>query len=53
MNNWGVRHVEVQILEFGSFHESRKILAARATHPHCLAMLATMTVDDWWKVYNR
>ncbi len=53
MNNWGVRWVEVEILEFGSFNESRKILAARAKHPHCLAMLATMTVDNWWKAYNR
>lgn len=53
MNNWGVRWVEIEVLEFGSFHESRKILASRAKHPHCLAMLASMTVDDWWKVYNR
>ena len=49
MNNWGTRFVEVEILEFGSFHESRKILAARATHRYCLAMLASMTADDWYK----
>ncbi|MCB1229745.1 MAG: 3D domain-containing protein [Verrucomicrobiae bacterium] len=53
MNNWGVRWVEIEVLELGSFQESRKILASRAKHPHCLAMLASMTVDDWWKVYDR
>ncbi len=49
MNNWGTRFVEVEILEFGSFHESRKILAARAKNRYCLAMLASMTADDWYK----
>lgn len=53
MNNWGVRYAEIEVLEFGSFNESRKILASRAKHPHCLAMLASMTTDSWWKVYNR
>lgn len=48
MDNWGVRFVEIEILEFGSFHESRKILAARATNRYCLAMLASMTADDWY-----
>ncbi len=52
MKNWGARLVEIQILEMGSFHESRKILAARANHPYCLAMLATMTADDWHKNYR-
>lgn len=52
MNNWGVRWVEIEILEFGSFHESRKILAARATHSICLTMLASMTTDDWWKNFG-
>ncbi|NNE91065.1 MAG: 3D domain-containing protein [Verrucomicrobiales bacterium] len=52
MNNWGVRFVEIEVLEFGSFHESRKILAARGTFPHCLEMLASMTTDDWWKSYK-
>ena len=52
MNNWGVRWVKIEVLEFGSFHESRKILAARATYPHCLTMLASMTTDDWWKEYG-
>ena len=52
MKNWGARLVEIQILEMGSFHESRKILAARANHPYCLAMLATMTADGWHKNYR-
>jgi 3D (Asp-Asp-Asp) domain-containing protein len=53
MNHWGTRHVEVQVVAFGSFHESRKILASRANHPYCLAMLATMTADDWFVNYGR
>lgn len=52
MDHWGVRFVEIEVLEFGSFHESRKILATRATHPHCLAMLASMTTDDWYKSHR-
>ena len=49
MNGWGLRFVDLEILAFGSFHESRKILAARAKNPYCLAMLASMTSDDWYK----
>ena len=52
MNNWGVRFVEIEVLEFGSFHKSRKILATRATHPHCLEMLASMTTDDWYESHR-
>ena len=50
--NWGVRWVTIDVIEFGSFHESRKILAARANFPHCREMLATMTSDNWWKTYR-
>ena len=53
MNNWGVRTVQIEVLEFGSFHESRKILAERAKNSYCLAMLATMTQDDWYKNFQR
>lgn len=53
MNNWGVRWVNIEIVELGSFHASRKILAERAKNAYCREMLATMTTDDWWKVYNR
>lgn len=52
MNHWGVRWVGIEVIEFGSFHESRKILAARANFPHCLEMLASMTNDDWWKSHR-
>lgn len=52
MNNWGTRFVEIEILQMGSFHESRKILAGRANHRYCLAMLASMTADDWYKSYR-
>ncbi|MDF1740914.1 MAG: 3D domain-containing protein [Verrucomicrobiales bacterium] len=53
MNNWGVRHVEVEVIEFGSFHESRKILAGRGTYPHCLAMLRRMTQDNWYEKFQK
>ena len=52
MDGWGTRFVEIEILKMGSFHESRKILAARANHRYCLAMLASMTTDDWYKNYR-
>ena len=29
MNEWGVRHVPIQILEWGCFHKSHKILHGR------------------------
>lgn len=52
MKNWGLRFVDLEILSFGSFHESRKILAARAKVPYCLAMLASMTTDDWYLTHR-
>lgn len=51
MRSWGLRFVDIEILSFGSFHESRKILAARAKNRYCLAMLASMTTDDWYKTH--
>ena len=53
MKNWGVREVEVEVIEFGSFHESRKILAGRGTYPHCLAMLKRMTQDNWYEKFQK
>lgn len=53
MKRWGARWVEIEVLELGSFHGSRRILAARANHPHCLAMLAAMTDDEWWTRFDR
>jgi len=52
MNGWGLRFVDIEILSFGSFHESRKILAARAKNRYCLAMLASMTTDDWYETHR-
>ena len=49
MENWGVRFVEIEIVEWGSFHESRRILAGRANVPYCLSMLASITEDYWYK----
>lgn len=52
MKNWGLRFVDIEILSFGSFHESRKILAARAKNRYCLAMLASMTTDGWYETHR-
>lgn len=52
MNHWGVRNVDIDVVEFGNFHESRKILAGRGNYPHCLEMLSSMTRDDWWKDFR-
>lgn len=35
MNNWGVRHVDIEILKFGCFKKSKKILASRRHVDHC------------------
>lgn len=47
MNNWGSRTVQIDVVEFGSFRESFKILAGRGNHPHCLAMLSDLMKVDW------
>jgi len=52
MKRWGARQVWIEVVRFGSFHESRKILAARANHAHCRAMLARMTQDDWFQAFS-
>ncbi|MEM1293887.1 MAG: 3D domain-containing protein [Verrucomicrobiota bacterium] len=38
MNRWGVRHVNIRILEMGCYDDSRKILSGRLSHAHCLQM---------------
>lgn len=38
MNWWGVRHVQIEVLRWGSYDLSYKILADRARHPHCRKM---------------
>lgn len=38
MNRWGVQHVQIEILEFGSYERSLKILSGRLKYKHCKAM---------------
>jgi len=38
MNRWGVRHVEIEILEWGCFEESHSILEPRCDHWHVKRM---------------
>ena len=46
MNEWGVRHVEIEILEFGSFEKSAKLLAGRTKWSHCKAMFEAIRNRD-------
>ncbi len=39
MKRWGVRHVDIDILEWGSSEKSLQILAKRAHHPHVRKMV--------------
>lgn len=38
MNEWGSRHVDIKIIEWGSFEESNSWLGKRLKYPHCRAM---------------
>ncbi|MEO0413518.1 MAG: 3D domain-containing protein [Verrucomicrobiota bacterium] len=38
MNDWGVRHVEIKILEWGSYEKSADILKHRTKYKHCRQM---------------
>lgn len=38
MNQWGVRHVEIEIVKWGSFERSASILSQRTSHAHCKKM---------------
>ncbi len=42
MRNWGVRNVEIEILEWGSEAMSLKLLAPRARHRHVGVMVAEL-----------
>lgn len=42
MNNWGVRHVEIEVLEWGSKSMSLKLLAGRTRHDHVRTMVASL-----------
>ncbi len=45
MNQWGVRHVDIKILEYGDFEKSREILEGRTKYSHVRQMLAGMKKD--------
>ena len=38
MNEWGVRHVDIQILKWGSWEKSAAILSKRCKYAHCRCM---------------
>ncbi len=42
MNQWGMRHVEIEILEWGSARRSLEVLADRRRHPQVRKMVASL-----------
>lgn len=42
MNAWGRRHVELTVVQWGSYARSAEILAKRIHHPHCAQMYAAI-----------
>ncbi|TAF26780.1 MAG: hypothetical protein EAZ65_02880 [Verrucomicrobia bacterium] len=42
MNTWGKRHVELTVVQWGSYTRSAEILAKRMHHPHCARMHAAI-----------
>jgi 3D (Asp-Asp-Asp) domain-containing protein len=42
MNAWGVRHVDIEIIEWGSHSMSLKLLEGRQRHKHVRAMVAAL-----------
>ena len=45
MNQWGVRNVDIKILEYGDFEKSREILEQRTKYSHVRKMLAGIKKD--------
>ena len=43
MRQWGMRHVEIEILEWGSPRRSLEVLGDRRRHPQVRAMVASLT----------
>ena len=43
MRQWGMRHVEIEILEWGSARRSLEVLGDRRRHPQVRAMVASLT----------
>ncbi|MDF1753415.1 MAG: 3D domain-containing protein [Verrucomicrobiales bacterium] len=42
MRAWGVRHVDIQIVKWGSFEKSAQILSKRTGHAHCRSMYSSL-----------
>src|SRR6202023_2076156 len=42
MKRWGVRHVDIDILQWGSDEQSLKVLTPRAKHPQVRQMIASL-----------
>ncbi len=49
MDKWGVRHVEIEILKWGSFSKSREILQARLKYDHCRQMYVALVGRSAWE----
>lgn len=47
MNHWGVRNVQIEIIELGSFQTARQILESRLHHAHCKAMYRAIRPKIW------
>lgn len=46
MNKWGAKHFEIEVLEWGSFKDSKDILSDRLKYKHCREMYNNIEVDD-------
>jgi 3D (Asp-Asp-Asp) domain-containing protein len=42
MRNWGVRHVNIEVIKWGSYIKSKQIIADRTRYPHIRKMLAAI-----------
>jgi 3D (Asp-Asp-Asp) domain-containing protein len=42
MRNWGVRHVNIEIIKWGCFVRSRNVISDRTKYPHVRKMLAAI-----------
>lgn len=43
MNKWGASHIEIEVVKWGCFEESRDILESRLKHHHCKVMYDNIT----------
>jgi 7,8-dihydro-6-hydroxymethylpterin-pyrophosphokinase len=42
MRRWGVRHIDIDILQWGSTEESLRVLKPRAKHPQVQKMIVAL-----------